>query len=122
MKKIILSLVVMFILFAANSYAQEQISSKDAKDNIGKIIQVKGQVSTIFVSKKGTTFINFDDKSPNQTFTVVLMSETSVDISKIKEGSILTVYGEIKEYKGKPEIVLATADQIISVEGNQDSK
>ena len=61
MKKIILSLVVMFILFAANSYAQEQISSKDAKDNIGKIIQVKGQVSTIFVSKKGTTFINFDE-------------------------------------------------------------
>ena len=116
MKKLILAIVLLFGIFLMNSYSQDQISSKDAKDNIGKTIQVKGTVSSIFISQKGNTFINFDDISPNQTFTAVVLSETTIDISKIKEGSILTVYGEIKEYKGKPEIVLEKQEQIISVE------
>jgi DNA/RNA endonuclease YhcR with UshA esterase domain len=116
MKRISVSLVLLFVFYAVTSYAQEQISSGDAKDNIGKTVQVKGKVANIFVSQKGNTFINFDDKSPNQTFTVVLMSETNIDISQIKEESILTVYGEIKEYKGKPEIILENSSQVISVE------
>jgi DNA/RNA endonuclease YhcR with UshA esterase domain len=116
MKRILISILFLLAFLLTNSYAQEQISSKDAKDNIGKTVQVKGKVASIFVSQKGNTFINFDDKSPNQTFTVVLMSETNIDISKIKEESILTVYGEIKEYKGKPEIVLENSSQIISIE------
>ena len=116
MKRLVILLVIIFAFFLSNSYSQDQISSKDAKDYIGKTIQVKGKVASIFVSQKGNTFINFDDKSPNQTFTVVLMSETKMDISKIKEESILTVYGEIKEYKGKPEIILEDSSQIISIE------
>jgi DNA/RNA endonuclease YhcR with UshA esterase domain len=116
MKKLLIAAVLLFGLFLMNSYSQEQISSKDAKDNIGKTLQVKGVVAGIFTSQKGNTFINFDDKSPNQTFTAVILSETTLDISKIKEGSILTVYGEIKEYKGKPEIVLEKQEQIIIIE------
>ena len=116
MKKLVISFALLFVILVSQSYAQDQIASKDAKDNIGKTIQVKGKVATIFVSQKGTTFINFDEKSPNQTFTVVLMSGTDIDISKIKEESILTVYGEIKEYKGKPEIILNKSEQIISIE------
>ena len=116
MKKILILSVLLLLFFISNSYSQDQISSKDAKDNIGKTLQVKGPVASIFVSQKGNTFINFDDKSPNQTFTVVIMAETTIDIGKIKEGSILTVYGEIKEYKGKPEIVIEKQEQIISVE------
>ena len=44
------------------------------------------------------------------------MSGTDIDISNIKEGCILTVYGEIKEYKDKPEIMLERNDQIINIE------
>ena len=116
MKKFVISFVLLLAMFITKSYAQDQISSKDAKDYIGKTIQVKGKVASIFVSQKENTFINFDEKSPNQTFTVVVMSGNDVDISKIKEESILTVFGEIKEYKGKPEIVLEKNEQIISVE------
>jgi DNA/RNA endonuclease YhcR with UshA esterase domain len=116
MKRIIFYLILLFAFFLSDSYAQEQISSKDAKDNIGKTVQVKGKVASIFVSQKGNTFINFDEKSPNQTFTVVLMSGVDVDISKIIEGCTLTVFGEIKEYKGKPEIVLEKNEQIINIE------
>ena len=115
-----LSKIILFILFFAivitRTYAQEQISSKDAKDYIGKTIQVNGKVVSIYISQKGNVFINFDEKSPNQTFTVAMMSGTDIDISKIKEGCILTVYGEIKEYKDKPEIMLERNDQIINIE------
>jgi DNA/RNA endonuclease YhcR with UshA esterase domain len=116
MKKIIFSILLLSVILISNSYAQDQISSRDAKDNIGKTLQVKGKVAAIFISEKGNTFINFDEKSPNQTFTAMVFSGKAIDISKIVVGSILTVYGEIKEYKGKPEIVLDSNEQIISVE------
>lgn len=116
MKKLIFVFGLLLLFVSSHAFAQEVIASKDAKDNIGKTAHVKGKVVGVFASKNGNTYINFDEKSPNQTFTVVLFKDTQVDISKITEGSILTISGEIKEYKGKPEIVLLTADQIISVE------
>lgn len=118
MKKLIFvfGLLLLFIYSHSVSNAQDVIASKDAKDNIGKTALVKGKVVSIFASKNGKTYINFDEKSPNQTFTVVLFKDSVVDISKITEGSILTVSGEIKDYKGKPEIVLTNAEQIVSIE------
>ena len=116
MKKIIFSIILLTVILISNSYAQDQISSKDAKDNIGKTLQVKGKVAAIFISDKGNMFVNFDDKSPNQTFTVAIFAGKNVDTGKITEGCVLTVYGEIKEYKGKPEIVVESNEQIISVE------
>lgn len=116
MKKILLPAVFIILFIASVSFAQEQISSKEAKDNIGKTLQVKGKVASVFISEKGNKFINFDEKSPNQTFTAAILSRSDVDISRIKEGCILTVYGEIKEYKGKPEIVIESSGQIISIE------
>ena len=116
MKKILV-IFSLLILFACNAHAQDApISSEAAKDNIGKTLQVKGKVAAVFTSKSGNVFINFDEKSPNQTFTAAIMKDVSLDISKITAGSILTVYGEIKDYKGKPEIVLSSQEQIISVE------
>ena len=114
--KIIIIITAALFLFISNAYSQEQISSKEAKDNIGKTIQVKGVVSNIYISEKGNTFINFDEKSPNHTFTVAVFAGKDIDVSKIKEGCTLTVYGTIKEYKNKPEIVIDTNDQIISIE------
>ena len=116
MKKIIFSILLLAVILISNSYAQEQISSKDAKDNIGRTLQVKGKVAAIFISDKGNVFINFDEKSPNQSFTVAIFAGKNIDVSKITEGCILIVFGEIKEYKGKPEIVLDNSDQIISID------
>jgi len=116
MKRIILPAFLLLMFFVSNSFAQDAISSKEAKDNIGKKVQVKGKVAAIFISEKGNKFINFDEKSPNQTFTVAIFSGKDVDISRIKEGCTMTVFGEIKEYKGKPEIVIDSNEQIISIE------
>lgn len=116
MKKLIFAMGFFILFIFSHSYAQDAILSKDAKDNIGKTAVVKGKVASIFASKNGNTYINFDEKSPNQTFTVVLFKDSQVDVSSITEGCILSVSGEIKEYKGKPEIVLSKSEQIISIE------
>jgi len=116
MKKILV-VFSLLLIFACKSYGQDSpIAAADAKDNIGRALQVKGKVAAVFTSKNGNTFINFDNKSPDQTFTAAIMKDVSLDISKITVGCILTVYGEIKDYKGKPEIVLTSQEQIISVE------
>jgi len=120
MKKIFLFIIAVFIVSSSASYSQEQVSSKEAGNYIGKTLQVKGIVSGVFISQKGNTFINFDEKSPNQTFTAAVFSDAKVDVSKVKEGCILTVYGEIKEYKGKPEIILTSNEQIISIEEKRE--
>lgn len=122
MKKYIFFFLLFAFAVSINSYSQETISSQVAKDYIGQTLQVKGKVANIFTSPKGNTFINFDEPSPKQTFTAVVMSGTSIDISNIKENCTLTVYGTIKEYKGKPEIILENNEQIISVEQISDEK
>jgi len=116
MKKLILVFGILLLFVCSASYAQDKITSQDAKDYVGKTVVVKGKVASIFTSKNGNIFINFDEKAPNHTFTVAVFKESNLDVSLIKEGSILTVSGEIKDYKGKPEIVLTEEKQIISVE------
>ncbi len=114
MKKIILAL---FIFFAAScAYSQTVINAADAKDHVGETVMVKGKVADVFTSQKGRTLINFDDKYPNQTFTVVINEDTKIDFSAITAGSTLTVNGLIKVYKDKPEIIIETQDQIVKVE------
>lgn len=124
------TLVILFALFifgGANLFAQDKmaldtISSKDAKDYIGKTVVVKGLVADKFTSRSGNTFINFDDKSPNQTFTIAIFQESKIDATSISIGSWVLVSGEIKLYKERPEIVVSKNEQLISVNHSDDGK
>lgn len=88
----------------------------DADKYTGEVIIVKGKVADVFTSKNGHTFINFDRKYPNHTFTAVKFKDSKVDISGIKPGSIISIKGLIKTYKDKPEIILDSQDQILNIE------
>ena len=46
-------------------------------------IIVKGKVSSVFTSKNGHTFINFDKRYPNHTFAAVKFKDSKVDISTV---------------------------------------
>jgi DNA/RNA endonuclease YhcR with UshA esterase domain len=110
-------ITITFILFiAAGAGAQTAITSQDTKDHVGETVTVSGKVFDVFTTKTGKTLINFDNKYPNQTFTVVVNEDSKVDISAIKAGSVLTISGLIKTFKDKPEMFLDTQDQIIKVE------
>jgi DNA/RNA endonuclease YhcR with UshA esterase domain len=114
MKQIFFIAIILFI--SAGIYSQTVLTSKEAKDHIGETVSVMGKVADVYTSKNGRTLINFDDKYPNQTFTVVIPEDSKIDISNIKAGVTLTVSGLIESYKDKPEIIVKSQDQIIKVE------
>lgn len=113
MKQLIFFFFSIFFTFLSQTYAQNTINSQDAANHIGDTVFVKGKVAAVYEFKAGNTFINFDYDFPNVTFVVVKFAKTEIDISEIKPGCILTVYGMIKLYNDKPEIILNSADQII---------
>jgi len=116
MKKILIVFVLVLFAGVITSYAQDTVSAANSKDFIGKTVFVKGKVADVFTSKSGNIFIQFDDKNPNQTFTAAILNGVQLDLTNIKPGCTLTVFGEIKEYKDKPEIILEKQEQIIKVE------
>ncbi|MBN1633035.1 MAG: hypothetical protein JW917_02595 [Ignavibacteria bacterium] len=115
MKKYILIIFTVVILFVSQSYAQDTISSKDAANHIGDTVFVKGKVAAIYDSRGGNTFINFDYDFPDVTFIAFKYSGTDIDLNNIKEGCILTVFGVIENNGEFPMIILNSAAQITPI-------
>lgn len=115
MKKCILLIFTVVILFVSQTYAQDTISSRDAINHIGDTVFVKGKVAAIYDSRGGNTFINFDFDFPDVTFIAFKYAGTNIDLNNIDEGCILTVFGVIENDCEFPMIILNSAAQIISI-------
>jgi DNA/RNA endonuclease YhcR with UshA esterase domain len=113
-------LIFAFLVCASGSIAQqEHISPIDAPKYIGMEKTVCGTVAsaTYAVRTKGRpTFLNLDQPHPNQIFTVLIWGS---DRNKFKNppetffrGKRICVTGIIENYRGKPEIVVRSPDQI----------
>jgi hypothetical protein len=114
-------LVFVFLICASNSIAQqESINPIDAHKYIGMEKTVCGRVAsaTYAVRTKGRpTFLNLDQPYPKQIFTVLIWGS---DRNKFKNppesffrGKRICVTGIIKSFRGKPEIVVRSPEQII---------
>ncbi len=114
-------LVFAFLISAFDSIAQEEyVNPIDAHKYIGMEKTVCGTVAraTYAVRTKGRpTFLNLDQPYPKQIFTVVIWGS---DRNKFKnppelffKGKRICVTGVIEDYKGKPEIVVRSPDQIM---------
>jgi DNA/RNA endonuclease YhcR with UshA esterase domain len=127
MRKTIKSLVCFillgfwFLICVSNSIAQQEyVNPIDAHKYIGMEKTVCGTVAsaTYAIRTKGQpTFLNLDKPYPNQIFTIVIWGS---DRNKFKnppesffKGKRICVTGFIKDYQGKPEIVVRSPDQII---------
>jgi micrococcal nuclease len=79
-------------------------------------IIVEGKVAAAYRSKTNTIFFNFEKSYPNQCFTAVIFSSSQnkfVDSpEKYYSDKTVRVRGKIKEYQGKPEIILDSPAQI----------
>lgn len=109
-------LVIFICIISINAYSQDTLTTLQAKNHIGDSAFVIGVVSGIHTSQKGNSYINFDEPYPNETFSIVLFSKDSIDISNIKVGSIVTVRGWIVSFNDKPQIILKKREQIVKVE------
>ena len=69
---------------------------------------MKGKGARVTTSSSGTTYLNFGAPHPNQTFSAVILKKTADSFKDVKawEGKVLSVYGTVKVYRDRPEILL----------------
>jgi DNA/RNA endonuclease YhcR with UshA esterase domain len=98
----------------ALSEDRKTIFDSDASRHVGETVSVRGLVAGVYTSKSNTTFINFGAAYPHHTFTAVIFSSAISRFTDPKKwnGKMITVIGLIKDYKGKPEIVLESPSQV----------
>jgi len=83
-----------------------------------KTITVCSKVQSTHVTKgaKKTTYINFGNPYPNSSFTIVIFEDDLVNFkytpSEFLKDKNVCVTGQVKIYKGKPEIIVSKAGEI----------
>jgi len=89
----------------------------EAGKYLGRELIVEGKVADAYHdSKSNTVFFNFEKAYPNQCFTAVIFSSDLYKFVQNPEDYYLNktvrITGEVKEYQGRPEIILETPNQI----------
>ncbi len=100
---------------AAPALAQTQvIAPADAKAHIGQTVTIEGPVGNVYTARSGMTFIDIGGRYPDNAFAAVIFSDDSGKFPDVKalNGKVVDVTGAVSIYRGKPEIVLKTADQM----------
>jgi len=104
------------LVVQAVAFAGETIQPEQAKDYVGQTVTVTGKVIEV-TDHNGNIFINFGAKYPQQPFYgFVAARDANYLDGKITfqslQGQTASITGEVKLYKGKPEIVITQEDQV----------
>jgi len=98
--------------------AQKRISTSEAKDHVGEVATVCGEVASTHYapSTKGQpTFLNLDKPCPNPVFTILIWGSNRGKFGTPEnefKGKRVCATGKITEYRGTPEIVANDPEQI----------
>lgn len=112
MKKLIQ--VLGFVLAAAPALAQTQpIAPADAKSHVGQTVTVEG-AGSVYAARSGMMFIDMGGRYPDNAFVAVVFAGDAGKFPNLKslDGKTVDVTGPVSLYRGKPEIILKTADQV----------
>ena len=94
-------------LFFSNGFAQDTITTAQAKDFIGKEIILKGKIASFKMAGEGktTNYINVDKAYPNNVFTIVIpnraLETLGFKIEESKDETII-VKGKVEVYEKDP--------------------
>ena len=110
-------LTFVFALWAFGAFAQQKPAYTDAEagKHVGEDATVTGKVINVSVIGSGTTFLNFGDRFPKNTFGGVIFAGKKDAVGDVKryEGKEVAITGRIElDKSGKPQIVINTAEQI----------
>lgn len=92
---------------------QEQaglINLNDVKNSVGKVVSVKGKVfgikdiGSMILADVGASY-------PNQLLTLAIKGDAKAIAGQIN-GKVITVKGQVIDYKGKPEIIVTDPEQV----------
>jgi len=105
-------------MLAQPALAQKTVTASEAKDHVGEVATVCGEVvSTHYAaSTKGQpTFLNLDKPYPNPVFTVLIWGSNRSKFGTPEnhyKGKHICATGKITEYRDRPEIVADKPEQI----------
>ena len=108
--------LVQFEKLTSEKTGLEVVFACNAGNYYGKEMIIEGKVADAYRSKTNTVFLNFEKAYPNHCFTGVIFSSNLYKFVQNPEDYYLNktvrIMGEVKEYQGKPEIILETPNQI----------
>ncbi len=96
----------------------QTLTAAEAKKHIGEMATVCGKVvSTRYAARSQSqpTFLNLDEPYPRQIFTIVIWGSDRPKFGEPEatyRGKSVCVTGQIKEYKGVPEVLASEPEQI----------
>lgn len=112
--------VTLLVLIALGATAQTKIKAEDASKHIGDSLMVCGKVfgGRFFENAKDQpTLLNVGAAYPQSPFTIVIYGEArklfKTPPEKMFNGKDVCVTGVIKDFKGKPQIVVTKVEQLI---------
>src|SRR5690348_7100089 len=106
-----LTIFSFLVLVSTSLWAQKAYSASEAKEHVGESAAVCGTVESTHwarSSRGSPTFINLDKAYPNQIFTVLIWGSDRPkfgDPERDYKGKHICIRGDIRDYKGVPEIV-----------------
>jgi hypothetical protein len=109
-----LALFVAVILTSATPSRAETFPDSQAFAHIGETATIEGVVKGTPVTVNRTQFLDFGDAYPNQDFSAVIWAPDAAQFNSVSgyNGKRVAVTGKITLYRGKPEMVLISADQL----------
>ena len=109
------SLVLGLAALSGPAMAETQtIAPADAKTHVGQTVTVEGAVGNISDGRTGTTFIDVGGRYPDNSFAAVIFAADRSKFPDLKafDGKVVDITGAVTLYRGKPEIILKSADQM----------
>jgi hypothetical protein len=108
--------VARLILGAAIAWQAVVLSTSDAAKHAGETATVEGTVANVkHAPRFHAIFVDFDQAYPNQSFTAYIDEKNAAnfpDVDKLMSHKA-RVTGKIEIYKGKPQIVVVEASQLV---------
>jgi hypothetical protein len=110
-----LALATALLLWASIAQAQT-LTAAQAKAHESENATVCGSVAgehTAMRSRGEPTFINLDSAYPNQVFTILVWGDDRANVGTLpRTGEHVCATGLIKDYRGVPEIVVRSSQQL----------
>ena len=107
-------LSVAILLCSASLFADDCVSYKDAAQLIGRTGCVSGKVEHVAHSQTGNTYLDFCADYRNCSFSAAVLHRASSKVGDLEEleGRTIELRGAVRDYKGKPEILITDRSQI----------
>jgi hypothetical protein len=89
------------------------VSPVEAKNYVGKYAAVNGFVADVFKNQK-VAYLNFIEKFPRNPFSAVIFESKFNEFGDLNNyrNKFVEVKGRISLYRGRPQIILNSTDQI----------